>query len=322
MNLLVTGGAGFIGSHFVKMLLLGKFNFQPNRVIVLDSLTYSGNLWNLKEVTGFKNYEFVHGNICDQELIEELVSKVDVVVNFAAESHVDRSIAASKAFIETNVLGVANMLDVIKNFPTKRFIQVSTDEVYGSIENGSWSEDFPVRPNSPYAASKASADLIALAFHKTHGIDVRITRCSNNYGPNQHPEKIIPLFLMRLLRDEKVPMYGSGNNFREWIYVEDHCLGIWRVILDGNPGEIYNIGSGFEISNLELAAKLLSHFSKESDWIDFVEDRKGHDFRYSVNSGKIKGELDFECKTDFESGILKTIDWYREFGIEFISAKN
>lgn len=322
MNFLVTGGAGFIGSHFVKMLLLGKFNFEPDRVIVLDALTYSGKLWNLHEVMASEKLEFVHGNICDSDLAEDLISKVDIVVNFAAESHVDRSIQSSKAFIESNVLGVAIMLDVMKKFPSKKFVQISTDEVYGSIETGSWVESFPLLPNSPYAASKASADLLALSFHKTHGVDVMITRCSNNYGPNQHPEKLIPLFLMKLLYGGKVPVYGDGNNYREWIYVEDHCRGIWSVILKGTPGEIYNIGSGNELSNLELTKKIIAQFSGGDDLIEYVKDRKGHDFRYSVDSNKIRKELGFECEVDFESGLLRTIDWYKEFGSGFVSAKN
>ena len=319
MNYLVTGGAGFIGSHFVKMLLLEKFNTKPDSVIVLDALTYSGKVWNLKEVSSLNNFEFVKGNICDSALMEKLISKVDVIVNFAAESHVDRSIESSKTFIESNVLGVANILDVLKKYPSKKFIQISTDEVYGSIDTGSWTEDFPLAPNSPYAASKAAADLLVLAFHKTHGLDARITRCSNNFGPNQHPEKIIPLFLMRLLANQKVPIYGDGANFREWIYVEDHCRGIWEVIDSGSPGEIYNIGSGHEMSNLELTLKLVSYFPESDNPIEYVEYRKGHDSRYSVDSSKIRTELGFKCEIDFESGLLQTVDWYKQFGKEFLT---
>jgi len=319
LNYLVTGGAGFIGSHFVKMLLLEKFNTKPDSVIVLDALTYSGKVWNLKEVSSLNNFEFVKGNICDSALMEKLISKVDVIVNFAAESHVDRSIESSKTFIESNVLGVANILDVLKKYPSKKFIQISTDEVYGSIDTGSWTEDFPLAPNSPYAASKAAADLLVLAFHKTHGLDARITRCSNNFGPNQHPEKIIPLFLMRLLANQKVPIYGDGANFREWIYVEDHCRGIWEVIDSGSPGEIYNIGSGHEMSNLELTLKLVSYFPESDNPIEYVEDRKGHDSRYSVDSSKIRTELGFKCEIDFESGLLQTVDWYKQFGKEFLT---
>jgi dTDP-glucose 4,6-dehydratase len=301
------------------MLLLEKFNTKPDSVIVLDALTYSGKVWNLKEVSSLNNFEFVKGNICDSALMEKLISKVDVIVNFAAESHVDRSIESSKTFIESNVLGVANILDVLKKYPSKKFIQISTDEVYGSIDTGSWTEDFPLAPNSPYAASKAAADLLVLAFHKTHGLDARITRCSNNFGPNQHPEKIIPLFLMRLLANQKVPIYGDGANFREWIYVEDHCRGIWEVIDSGSPGEIYNIGSGHEMSNLELTLKLVSYFPESDNPIEYVEYRKGHDSRYSVDSSKIRTELGFKCEIDFESGLLQTVDWYKQFGKEFLT---
>lgn len=317
MNFLITGGAGFIGSHFTKMLLQDKFDLTPKKVTVIDALTYSGNLWNLKEVWDLQNFRFVEGDICDFELMNSLIQDADVIVNFAAESHVDRSIESAMPFIQTNVLGVANLLSVIKSFPEKIFVQISTDEVYGSIETGSWDETFKLAPNSPYAASKASADLLTLAFHKTYGLDVRLTRCSNNYGPNQHPEKLIPRFLLQLAADKKVPLYGLGNNFREWIYVEDHCWGIWKVIEKGSAGEIYNIGSGYEISNLDLTHKILSYFPGKEDYIENVEDRKGHDFRYSVNSGKISEQLSFKCKYSFESGLQQTIDWYLQHGAEF-----
>lgn len=314
MNFLITGGAGFIGSHFTKMLLTNKFDHIPEKVIVLDKLTYSGSLFNLRDIENCKNFEFVHGDICDSELVNKLVSSVDVVINFAAESHVDRSIESSIEFIESNVLGVAVLLDAIKSSPKTRFIQISTDEVYGSISKGSWKEDFPLAPNSPYAASKASGDLLALAFNKTHKLDIRITRCSNNYGPNQHSEKIIPNFLLKLMDGQRVPVYGDGSNYREWIYVEDHCKGIWKVLTQGRAGEIYNIGSGFEISNIELTRKLISYFGdlifEES--IEYVQDRKGHDFRYSVNSSKIANELGFVCETDFDKGLTNTVNWYRE----------
>lgn len=320
MNFLITGGAGFIGSHFTKMLLQGKFSQAPQKVTVVDALTYSGNLWNLKEVQEYPNFEFVEGNICDFGLMSELIEEADVIVNFAAESHVDRSIESSIPFIQTNVLGVANLLDILKSYPHKVFIQISTDEVYGSIESGSWDENFKLSPNSPYAASKAAADLLVLAFHRTHGLDIRITRCSNNYGPNQHPEKLIPLFLMRLLSDEKVPLYGDGKNFREWIYVEDHCLGIWKVIENGTSGHIYNIGSGIEISNLDLAQKLISFFPGKIDCIENVADRKGHDFRYSVNSEKISNQLGFSCRNSFDRGLEKTVSWYITNGNEFLDS--
>ncbi len=320
MNFLITGGAGFIGSHFTKMLLQEKFALTPKKVTVIDALTYSGTLWNLKEVWDLQNFRFVEGNICDFELMSDLIQDADVIVNFAAESHVDRSIESAIPFIETNVLGVANILSILKSFPEKIFVQVSTDEVYGSIDEGSWDETFKLAPNSPYAASKASADLLTLAFRKTHGLDVRITRCSNNYGPNQHPEKLIPRFLMLLSADKKVPLYGQGNNFREWIYVEDHCWGIWKVIEGGSGGEIYNIGSGQEISNLDLTHKILSFFPGKEGYFENVEDRKGHDFRYSVNSKKISNQLGFRCEHSFESGLQMTINWYLQHGTEFQSS--
>lgn len=320
MNFLITGGAGFIGSHFTKMLLQGKFSETPDKVTVVDSLTYSGNLWNLNEVREFPNFQFVEGNICDFGLMSNLIADANVIVNFAAESHVDRSIESAIPFIQTNVLGVANMLDILKSYPHKIFVQISTDEVYGSIESGSWDENFKLSPNSPYAASKAAADLLVLAFHRTHELDVRITRCSNNYGPNQHPEKLIPLFLMSLMSDKKVPLYGDGKNFREWIYVEDHCVGIWKVIEKGSSGNIYNIGSGIEISNLELAHKLISFFPGKDNYIENVADRKGHDFRYSVNSEKISNQLGFNCQYSFEVGLEKTVSWYKSNGNAFLNS--
>ncbi len=320
MNFLITGGAGFIGSHFTKMLLGKKFELTPGKVTVVDALTYSGNLWNLTEIQGLPSFKFVEGNICDFELMNGLIQDADVIVNFAAESHVDRSIESAIPFIETNVLGVANMLSILKTFPEKIFLQISTDEVYGSITEGSWDESFKLAPNSPYAASKASADLLTLAFHKTHGLDVRITRCSNNYGPNQHPEKLIPRFLFQLMADKKVPLYGRGDNFREWIYVEDHCWGISKVIHKGTAGEIYNIGSGYEISNLDLTKKILTYFPGKEDYIENVADRKGHDFRYSVNSTKISDQLGFNCHSSFEAGLEKTIKWYENYGSEFQAA--
>jgi dTDP-glucose 4,6-dehydratase len=320
VNFLITGGAGFIGSHFTKMLLGKKLELTPGKVTVVDALTYSGNLWNLTEIQGLPSFKFVEGNICDFELMKGLIQDADVIVNFAAESHVDRSIESAIPFIETNVLGVANILSILKTYPEKIFLQVSTDEVYGSIAEGSWDENFKLAPNSPYAASKASADLLTLAFYNTHGLDVRITRCSNNYGPNQHPEKLIPRFLFQLMADKKVPLYGRGDNFREWIYVADHCWGISKVIQKGTGGEIYNIGSGYEISNLDLTKKILTYFPGKEDYIESVADRKGHDFRYSVNSAKISDQLGFKCDSSFDAGLEKTIKWYESYGSEFQAA--
>jgi dTDP-glucose 4,6-dehydratase len=258
------------------------------------------------------SFEFIHGDICDSELISKIIPRFDAVINFAAESHVDRSIAGSREFVQTNVLGVQNLLDAAKNARVQRFIHISTDEVYGTIPEGSWPETDPLLPNSPYAASKAAADLLVRSYHQTHGMDVRITRCSNNYGPHQFPEKVIPLFVTNLLEDRKVPVYGSGINIRDWLHVDDHCRGIHAVLTKGSAGEIYNIGGGLELTNMELTHKILEAFGKDSDSIDYVEDRKGHDLRYSVDWSKINRELGYEPIVKFEQGLSETIDWYRE----------
>ena len=302
---LVTGGAGFIGSNFVARLIS-----NGESVRVLDKLTYAGNLKNIQGSIDQGQLDFFHGDICDPVIVREAMDSVDVVVNFAAESHVDRSIESSAEFVRTNVLGTENLLAHALILNTKIFIQVSTDEVYGSIAEGSWSEDSPLKPNSPYSASKAAADMLAISYYKTHGLDVRITRCCNNYGPKQLPEKLVPNFITRLIKGEKVPLYGDGKNVREWIHVEDHCRGIELVVEAGKPGDIYNIGSGFELENLKLAQILLSHFEVEEDCIDFVEDRKGHDFRYSVDASRIN-QLGFTCKIAFDLGISETVKWYR-----------
>jgi dTDP-glucose 4,6-dehydratase len=302
---LVTGGAGFIGSNFVERLIS-----KGESVRILDKLTYAGNLKSIQEFIDQGQLDFFYGDICDPVIVREAMDSVDVVVNFAAESHVDRSIQGSAEFVRTNVLGTENLLTHALMLKTKVFIQVSTDEVYGSIVEGSWSEDSPLKPNSPYSASKAAADMLAISFYKTHGLDVRVTRCCNNYGPKQLPEKLVPNFITKLIKGEKVPLYGDGKNVREWIHVEDHCRGIEFVIEAGKPGDIYNIGSGFELQNLNLAQILLSHFEVEADCIDFVEDRKGHDFRYSVDASKIN-QLGFTCEIPFDLGISKAVEWYR-----------
>jgi len=309
MRLLVTGGAGFIGSNYVRMLVNGELK-GITKIIVLDKLTYSGNKQNLIDLDS-SSFEFIQGDICDTELVSKLSKRVDAVVNFAAESHVDRSIDSSKEFIKTNVLGAHTLLESARKSNVGMFLQVSTDEVYGSIEEGSWDEDFPLQPNSPYAASKASADLISQAYHRTYGMDVRITRCSNNYGPYQYPEKVIPLFITNLIQDKKVPLYGQGLNVRDWLHVTDHCRGIHLVITKGKPGDIFNIGGGRELSNLELTRVILREMGAREERIEEVTDRLGHDFRYSLNIEKITKQLGYKPEISFEEGISQTIEWYK-----------
>jgi dTDP-glucose 4,6-dehydratase len=309
MRLLVTGGAGFIGSNYVRMLLDGSL-VGVSKLIILDKLTYSGNKSNL---TGLNqsDYEFVQGDICDSDLVSKLTKKVDSVVNFAAESHVDRSIDSSKEFFQTNVIGTHTLLEAARRNNLGTFIQISTDEVYGSITEGSWDESFPLLPNSPYAASKASGDLISQAFFRTYGIDVRITRCSNNYGPYQFPEKVIPLFITNLLKNKKVPLYGDGLNVRDWLHVTDHCRGIHLVLTKGKAGDIFNIGGGRELSNIELTRVILSAMGAGEESIEKVTDRLGHDFRYSLNIEKIERDLGYKPEINFDLGISQTIEWYK-----------
>ena len=308
MRVLVTGGAGFIGSNFVEMALTDQFP-DISSVIVLDKLTYAGKLSNLTNVASDPNFEFIHGDICDVELVNDLAQKVDAVINFAAESHVDRSIENSSEFIRTNVLGTQVLLDAAKNQKVHKFVQVSTDEVYGSILEGSWDEDEPLLPNSPYSASKAAADLLVRAYYVTHGLNVNITRCSNNFGPRQDPEKLIPNFILKLRQGLKVPVYGDGLNVRDWLYVEDHCIGIYLALIKGVAGEIYNIGGGTELSNLELTSKLLTLMDKDESFINFVDDRLGHDRRYSVNSSKIE-KLGYKSSLGFQTNLRRTVEWY------------
>lgn len=312
MRLLVTGGAGFIGSNFVRKVFdqtLTGFS----KITVLDKLTYAGSKNNLELVAQNKNYSFFHGDICNPSLINSLISEVDAVINFAAESHVDRSIQSSAEFIHTNVTGVQVLLDEIKASNRNiRFVQVSTDEVYGSINAGSWSEDAPLLPNSPYSASKAGGELLARAYHRTHGLDVVITRCSNNYGAHHFPEKLIPLFITNLLEGKKVPVYGTGENVRDWLHVDDHCRGIYAVLMNGKSGDVYNIGGGRELTNNEITRRILEAMGADQSSIEHVEDRKGHDLRYSVDWTKIKRELGYEPQVKFEDGLRETINWYRE----------
>jgi dTDP-glucose 4,6-dehydratase len=307
MKLLVTGAAGFIGSCYVRGLLAAP---DPPRVTVLDKLTYAGNLDNLD--LDHPALEFVQGDIRDAELVDKLMAEADQVVHFAAESHVDRSISGATDFVLTNVVGTQTLLDAALRYRVEPFVHISTDEVYGSIESGSWPEDHPLRPNSPYSASKASSDLLALAYHRTHGLDVRVTRCSNNYGPHQYPEKVIPLFVTNLLDGRNVPLYGEGLNVRDWLHVEDHCHGVELVRAKGRPGEVYNIGGGTELSNRDLTGLLLQACGADWDRVEYVEDRKGHDLRYSVDWSKARDELGYRPRHDFTTGLADTVAWYRD----------
>ena len=311
MRVLVTGGAGFIGSHYVRELVSGSYPaFAGAEVVVLDKLTYAGSETNLAPVAG--KFEFVRGDICDADVVAEQMRGIDVVVHFAAESHVDRSITGSADFVLTNVLGTQTLLQGALNAGVGRFVHVSTDEVYGSIEDGSWTETHILEPNSPYSASKASSDLLARAFHRTHGLPVSITRCSNNYGPYQFPEKVIPLFVTNLIDGRKVPLYGDGLNVRDWLHVADHCRGIQLVAEGGRPGEIYNIGGGTELTNRELTEKLLEATGRDWTAVEPVQDRLGHDRRYSVDISKIASELGYAPQVDFTVGLSDTVEWYRE----------
>jgi dTDP-glucose 4,6-dehydratase len=309
MRLLVTGGAGFIGSNFVRRVVDGSLT-GIDRITVLDKLTYAGTLSNL-EMLAKGSFEFIKGDIADPVLADRLTKQNDAVVNFAAESHVDRSITRARDFIETNVLGTQNLLDASLRNEISTFVQVSTDEVYGTILEDSWTEEFPLLPNSPYSASKASADLIVRSYHRTFGLDVRTTRCSNNYGPHQFPEKVIPLFVTNLIDNKKVPLYGKGLNVRDWLHVDDHCRGIHAVLTKGKSGNVYNIGGGRELTNRELTDVILSKMGCDESSVEYVQDRLGHDLRYSVSHEKISKELGYQPHVKFEEGIEETIDWYR-----------
>ncbi|MGW7534629.1 dTDP-glucose 4,6-dehydratase [Amycolatopsis sp. NPDC054798] len=313
MRVLVTGGAGFIGSHYVRQALSGAYpTLADAEVVVLDKLTYAGNEANLAPVADSPRLRFVRGDICDTEQVTELMRGIDLVVHFAAESHVDRSILGSADFVLTNVLGTQTLLQAALEAQVGKFVHVSTDEVYGSIQDGSWSEDHVLEPNSPYSASKASSDLIARSYFRTHGLPVCVTRCSNNYGPYQFPEKVIPLFATNLLDGKKVPLYGDGLNIRDWLHVDDHCHGIQLVADGGRPGEIYNIGGGTELTNRELTERLLAAAGVGWEMVEPVADRKGHDRRYSVDIAKISGELGYAPRVSFEDGLAETVRWYAD----------
>ncbi|WP_149827498.1 dTDP-glucose 4,6-dehydratase [Streptomyces tailanensis] len=311
-RILVTGGAGFIGSHYVRTLLSPG---GPGHVTatVLDKLTYAGNPANLDQVRDHPRFAFVRGDICDPALVAELMADHDQVVHFAAESHVDRSIGSGAEFVRTNVVGTQTLVDAAHRAGVQTFLHVSTDEVYGSIDKGSWPESHPLRPSSPYSATKAAGDLIALSHHHTHGLDVRVTRGSNTYGHHQFPEKVIPLFITNLLDGRKVPLYGDGGNVREWLHVDDHVRGIELVRTEGSPGEVYNIGGGTELTNKELTGLLLETCG--ADWdssVHHVTDRKGHDRRYSLDCTKIRTELGYRPRTGFATGLAQTVRWYRD----------
>ncbi|WP_432073731.1 dTDP-glucose 4,6-dehydratase [Streptomyces wuyuanensis] len=311
MRVLVTGGAGFIGSHYVRSLLAGDYGEGlGTAVTVLDKLTYAGNRANLP--ADHPGLAFVHGDICDRGLLLDLLPGHDAVVHFAAESHVDRSVTGAAEFVRTNALGTQTVLDAALATGVERVVHVSTDEVYGSIDEGSWTEEWPLLPNSPYAASKASSDLVARSYWRTHGLDVSVTRCSNNYGPYQHPEKLIPLFVTNLLQGIQVPVYGDGQNRREWLHVDDHCRAVHLVLLRGGAGEIYNVGSGNELTNLALTERILDLCGADRSMIRHVTDRKGHDLRYSLDDSKIREELGWAPRTAFEDGLAATVAWYRD----------
>jgi dTDP-glucose 4,6-dehydratase len=311
VQIFVTGGAGFIGSAYVRALLQDEYPAAVGAsVTVLDLLSYSGNRANLPLTDS--RLRFVQGDISDSALLRELLPGHDVIVHFAAESHVDRSISGALPFVQTNVLGTQTLLDGARAAGVGRFLHVSTDEVYGSIAEGSWTESWPLAPNSPYAASKAGSDLMALAAYRTHGMDVVVTRCSNNYGHHQFPEKVIPLFVTNLLDGEPVPLYGDGGNIRDWLHVSDHCRGIQLVLEKGRAGEVYNIGGGTELSNKELTGRLLEACGADWDMVRRVEDRKGHDLRYSLDITKISEELGYTPQVTLDDGLAATVKWYRE----------
>jgi dTDP-glucose 4,6-dehydratase len=313
VRLLVTGGAGFIGSQFVRGVLTGEYpTYADAEVTVFDKLTYAGNLANLDPVAGDARYSFVHADILDTEVLDEVIPGHDAVINFAAESHVDRSITGAADFVMTNAVGVQTLLDACLRAGTPRVLQVSTDEVYGSIAQGSFRETDRLEPNSPYSAAKAGGDLIARSYVVTHGLNVVITRCTNNYGPYQFPEKVMPLFVTNLIDGLSVPLYGDGLNVRDWLHVDDHCRAIALVLEGGRAGEVYNIGGGIEMTNKELTEHLLTACGRDWSSVQPVEDRKGHDRRYSLDDSKLRDELGYAPEVKFDEGLAATVQWYRD----------
>ena len=317
MKILVTGGAGFIGSNFMHY----EVNKYPDdEFVCLDALTYAGNYNNIKDLEGMKNYKFIKGDITDREFIFDLFEKenFDIVINFAAESHVDNSIKNPEVFIDTNIKGTLALLDACREYGIKRYHQISTDEVYGDLPLDRpdllFTEETPLHTSSPYSTSKASADLLVMAYRRTFGVPVTISRCSNNYGPYQFPEKLIPVVISKALKDEKVPVYGEGANVRDWIHVIDHNIGVDLIVRNGKEGEIYNLGGHSERTNLEVVKTILKQMNKSNDLISFVEDRKGHDLRYAIDSSKVENELGWNLTYNFEDGIKETVDWYLNNG--------
>ena len=308
---MICGGAGFMGSHFVKYIL---HKYPEYGVINFDKLTYAGNLANLKEIEGNLKYKFIKGDICDATAVAKAIenNNIDIIVNYAAETHVDRSIMDATAFLQTDIFGVYNLLEAVRKFNLKKLVQISTDEVFGSIEAGSFKEDFPFAPNSPYAAAKAGGDLLCRAYFATYRTPVVVTHSCNFYGPNQYPEKLIPLFITNLLERKKVPVYGDGRNVREWIYAADHCAAIDIILHQAMAGSVYNIGAGDEIENIEITKLILEQFGDGEEMVEYVKDRPGHDKRYALDAGKLKRELSWEPKVEFKVGLKKTIEWYKE----------
>jgi dTDP-glucose 4,6-dehydratase len=313
LHVFIAGGAGFIGSNFVRRILTDGYDGHgTTTVTILDKLTYAGNIANLDPVAGSPRMRFVEGDICDADLLAELVPGHDAVVNFAAETHVDRSIAGAAEFVRTNVLGAQTLFQACLDAKVPRVLHVSTDEVYGSIPDGAWTEEHVLEPNSPYAAAKAAADLLARSYARTYGLDITVTRCSNNYGPYQFPEKVIPLFVTNLLDGLPVPLYGDGLNVREWLHVDDHCRGIMVALERGRAGEVYNLGGGTELSNRELTELLLNACGATWDSVRMVEDRKAHDRRYAIDCTKATEELGYAPSVDFALGLAETVEWYRD----------
>lgn len=305
MRLLVTGGLGFIGSNFILNVMQNHRDFH---IVNIDAQLHGSNTENLEQVKNHQNYRYVKGNITDPSLVDSLVSETDIVVNFAAESHVDRSISDAKPFIDSNIVGVFTILEAVKKH-NKKLVQISTDEVFGSLDKDSADEDYKLNPSSPYSSSKAAAELLINSYFITHGTKTLITRCTNNYGPRQFPEKLIPKIIIRASQNQKIPVYGSGKNIRDWIFVDDHCEGIFKILVDGKDGESYNISANNEIENITIIKKILEIMGKPEDLIEYVGDRPGHDFRYSLNSTKIR-KMGWTTKTNFEDGLSRTIEWY------------